>query len=183
MTIDEMDLTDAQKLRMKAEDLLKKKQEKKEKLLNEADAKKLLHELQVHQIELEMQNDELRMANETVEQALKKYIILYDLAPMGFLTLDSDGRICDLNFTAANMLDDKRFHLENDNFNLYIFKDSKQVFDDFFSRIYRTNSKESCEVKLGYNSKILCTVYMEGVVTGEDMKCLLSLIDITSFKK
>ena len=54
----------------------------------ESDVKKLLHELQVHQIELEMQNEELRKANETAETALKKYTMLYDFAPMGYFTLE-----------------------------------------------------------------------------------------------
>ncbi len=61
----------------------------------------------MHQIELEMQNDELRQANETAEAALKKYTMLYDFAPMGYFTLDSDGSICDLNFTGAELLGDK----------------------------------------------------------------------------
>ena len=70
----------------------------------ESDFKKLLHELQVHQIELEMQNEELIKANETAETALRKYTMLYDFAPMGYFTLEEDGTICDLNFTAAEML-------------------------------------------------------------------------------
>jgi hypothetical protein len=77
-------LTDAQILRLKAEEKLKKN-EKTGKPVIEADVKKLLHELQVHQIELEMQNEELREANETAETALKKYTILYDFAPVGIL--------------------------------------------------------------------------------------------------
>jgi len=54
----------------------------------ETDSIKLLHELQVHQIELEMQNEELIQANATAEAALKKYTMLYDFAPMGYFTLD-----------------------------------------------------------------------------------------------
>ena len=92
---------------------------------------KLLHELQVHQIELEMQNEELIQANETAETALKKYTMLYDFAPMGYFTLDPDGTICELNFTGAEMLGDKRFSLVNSNFKLFISEDSRPVFDVF----------------------------------------------------
>ena len=80
-----------QMLRRKAEEQLKKKQKKADQPIIEADVKKLLHELQVHQIELEMQNEELTLANLTAETALKKYTMLYDFAPMGYFTLDSEA--------------------------------------------------------------------------------------------
>jgi len=179
----EQNLTDAQILRLKAEEKLKKKQKKTDKPVIETDVKKLLHELQVHQIELEMQNEELHEANETAETALKKYTMLYDFAPMGYYTLDSDGSICELNFTGADMLGEKRFSLVNSNFKLFISKGSQNVFNNFFRKVYTSNAKESCEVMLGYDNAPLCLVYMEGIVTGDDRKCLLSVVDITGFKK
>ncbi|MCX6305944.1 MAG: PAS domain-containing protein [Bacteroidetes bacterium] len=179
----DQDYTDPRKLRMKAEEQLEKKQKATEKPVVESDAKKLLHELQVHQIELEMQNEELRQAYETAEAALKKYTMLYDFAPMGYFTLDGDGSICDLNFTAAEMLGDKRFALVNSNFKLFVAEESKPLFNKFFSKVYAGNAKESCEVMLGYDNNPLCLVYMEGIVTGDDRKCLLSVVDISGFKK
>jgi PAS domain-containing protein len=154
-----------------------------DKLIIETDAIKLLHELQVHQIELEMQNDELIQANATAEAALKKYTMLYDFAPMGYFTLDPDGSIFELNFTGAEMLGDKRYSLVNTNFKLFVSEDSRPVFDKFFSKIYSKKGKESCEVKLGYNGNPLCSAYMEGIVTGDDKKCLLSVVDISGFRK
>ena len=183
MNNEEQNFTDAQMLRKKAEEQLKEKQKKIDKPVMETDVKKLLHELQVHQIELEMQNEELRQANETAETALKKYTMLYDFAPMGYFTLDTDGSICDLNFTGAEMLGDKRFSLVNSNFKLFISEDSQPVFNNFFSKVYTSNAKESCEVMLGYDNNPLCFVYMEGIVTGDDRKCLLSVVDISGFKK
>jgi PAS domain-containing protein len=183
MNNQEQKLTDAQVLRMKAEEQLKETPKKVDKPVMESDVKKLLHELQVHQIELEMQNEELRQANETAETALKKYTMLYDFAPMGYFTLDSDGSICDLNFTGAEMLGEKRFSLVNSNFKLFVSEDSKPVFNDFFSKVYVSDAKQSCEVMLGYENNPLCFVYMEGIVTGDDRKCLLSVVDISGFKK
>ena len=183
MRKEEKNFTDDQMLRRKAEEQLKLKQNKVDKPVLETDAKKLLHELQVHQIELEMQNEELRQAYEIAETALKKYTLLYDFAPMGYFTLDGDGSISELNFTGAEMLDDKRFALVNSNFKLFVSEESKLVFNDFFSNVYTGNSKESCEVMLGYNNNPLCRVYMEGIVTGDDRKCLLSVVDISNFGK
>jgi hypothetical protein len=176
-------LTEAEMLRKKAEDQLKQKQLNTSPWNMESDVKKLVHELQVHQIELEMQNQELREANVAAETALKKYTLLYDLAPMGYFTLDENGTICDLNFAAADMLVDRRFSLINSNFKLYVSEESKHVFNDFLNKVFSNNEKESCEVKLGYDKYDLCDAYMEGITTGDDKKCLLSVVDITSFKK
>lgn len=183
MKNEEPDFRDPKELRKKAEEILKKKQKAKKESPLETDVNKLLHELQVHQVELEMQNEELRQAYETAEIALKKYTMLYDLAPMGYLTLEKDGSISELNFTAADMLGDRRFSLINSLFKLYISDDSKSEFNEFFTKVFSGNTKEYCEVSLGYDNNPLCTVYMEGIVTMEDQKCLLSLVDISKFKK
>jgi transcriptional regulator with PAS, ATPase and Fis domain len=182
MSNEEQDFTDAQTLRQKAEEQLKIKQKKPGTPVMGTDVTRLLHELQVHQIELEMQNEELRQAYETAETALKKYTMLYDFAPMGYFTLDSNGGICELNFTGSELLKDKRFSLINSNFKLFVSEESRAVFNDFFRKVYTSNAKESCKVMLGYDNTPLCRVYMEGIVTGDDQKCLLSVMDISGFR-
>lgn len=179
---DKNSFSNAQQLRKKAEERLKANQ-KTDPLIIEADEKRLLHELQVHQIELEMQNDELRRANELTEAALKKFTMLYDFAPMGYFTLDQNGSIQDLNFTAAEILGDKRFSLLNSNFRLFISPASLPAFNDFFTKIFANNTKESCQLQLGYEGTPLCPVYMEGIVTGEENNCLVSILDISGFVK
>ena len=183
MKNEEPDFRDPKELRKKAEEILKEKQKTKKESLLAKDVNKLLHELQVHQVELEMQNEELRQAYETAEIALKKYTMLYDLAPMGYLTLEKDGSISELNFTAADMLGERRFSLINSNFKLYISDGSKHEFDEFFTKVFTGNSKEFCEVSLGYDNNILCKVYMEGIVPLEDQKCLLSIVDISKHER
>ena len=124
MSTEKKNLTDTQILRLKAEEKLKEKK-KHPRIDVEADVKKLLHELQVHQIELEMQNEELLEAYEKAETALKKYTLLYDFSPMGYFTLEKDGTIIELNFSGAEMLGDKRFLLMNSNFKLFVAEDSR----------------------------------------------------------
>jgi len=179
---EEMDYTDAKQLRLKAEEQLIKKSKGVDNVAVEVDSKKLLHELQVHQIELEMQNEELRQAYETAETALKKYTMLYDLAPMGYFTLDKNANISELNFTGADMLGDKRFSLVNSNLKLFITEDSLPVFNDFFRRVYTRHGKESCKVTFDSDKGSTFKVYMEGIVIDDDQKCLLSVIDISEFK-
>jgi PAS domain-containing protein len=69
----------------------------------DADAQRLLHELEVHQIELEMQNAELQRARVEVETALEKYTELYDFAPVGYCSIDRQGVIQEVNLTGATM--------------------------------------------------------------------------------
>jgi PAS domain-containing protein len=181
MMSEEIDFTNAQMLRKKAEEQLHEKQKKEAGIIEDADVNKLVHELQVHHIELEMQNEELRQAYETSETALKKYTMLFDFSPLGYFSLDSDGTICDLNFTGAEILGERRFSLINSNFKLFVSEESRPVFNNFFSKVYKTNAKESCEVMLEYKNEPPCRVYMEGVVTEDEQKCLLSVIDISKF--
>jgi len=182
MNKEEQDVFDARLLRQKAEEKLRRaEQEKSEPPLVKGDEARLLHELQVHQIELEMQNEELQKAYEETETALKKYTMLYDLAPMGYFTLDKSGSICELNFTGADLLREKRFSLIDSNFKLFVSEESRAEFNDFFLRVYEAHGKESCKVMLGYDNKPLGQVYMEGIVTDDEQKCLLSVIDISDF--
>lgn len=183
MINEEMDYTDARMLRIKAEEKLKGTLESAIRPDIEADVKRLLHELQVHHIELEMQIEELRHAYETSETALKKYTMLYDFAPMGYFTLDSDGSICDLNFTGAEMLGDRRFSLVNSNFKLFVTDESRPVFNEFFKKVCEGNFKESCKVMLGYDGRPSLPVYMEGIATGDERKCLLSVVDFSNLQK
>lgn len=182
MSNDEHDFRDAQKLRMDAEKQLKSKQKQTDPADLETDVKRLLHELQVHQIELEMQNHELRRAYDTAETALKKYTMLYDFSPMGYFTLDAESVICELNFTGAELLGERHFSLVNSNFKFFVAEHSLPVFNSFISKLYTGNAKESCEVKLRNDKNVMKDVYMEGIVTGEKRECLLSVVDISAFR-
>ncbi|MEB2778155.1 hypothetical protein SYJ56_22790 [Algoriphagus sp. D3-2-R+10] len=180
---DEFEFNDPDILRKKAEEKLIQKQLGKNGPTAEVDIKKLLHELQVHQIELEMQNEELQLAYETTEATLKKLTMLYDLAPVGFFILNKESGINELNFTGAEMLRETRFSLIGSNFRLFLAEDSLMVFNGFFEQMYTSNSKESCHVNLGYDQKKVRSVYIEGVVTEDDNNCLLSVVDVSRFSK
>jgi PAS domain-containing protein len=183
MNSQEQKITDAQMLRIKAEKQLEKNKKALDKSVLESDVKKLMHELQVHQIELEMQNEELIKANETAETALRKYTMLYDFAPMGYFTLGADGSILELNFTGAEILGDKRVGLVGSNFKLFVSDKSKPKFSKFLKKVYDSNTKESCQVILGYENEQFSTVYIEGIVLSGDTNCLLSVVDISAFRK
>jgi len=95
-------------LRRQAEARLAELEEDMEQDLSATDARALLHEQQVHQIELEMQNDELVRSRAQVEDALQTYMDLYDFAPIAYMTLDHRGIVTDCNLAAAELLGSTR---------------------------------------------------------------------------
>ncbi|MBK7215199.1 MAG: hypothetical protein IPH88_18305 [Bacteroidales bacterium] len=175
-------LSEAQILRLKAEQKLQRKLERSAMKENSHDPEILLHELQVHQIELEMQNEELRQSNEIAEAALKKYTMIYDLAPIGFFTIDGEGNIIDLNFTGAEMLGERRFILLNRNFKFFVAEGSRIDFSNFRIIFSFPAKRNSARLPLSQRNAQL-KVYVEGIATGDEHQCLLSVIDIAHFAK
>ena len=121
-------------LRQKAEALLKKKSVKAGSHLSEIEIYKLNHELEVHQIELELQNEELKLSRSAAMETAEKFAELYDFAPMGYLTLSKDGKIMELNLLAAEMIGEVRSRLINRHFGVCISEKSKPVFNLFLDR-------------------------------------------------
>ena len=137
-------------LRQKAEAVLEKKSFKKGPKLSEIDALKLVHELEVFQIELELQNEELFMAKEkAAEMATEKYAELYDFAPSGYFTLSKEGKIIELNLSCSQMLGKERLRLKNNLFETFVSSDSKPILNLFLA-VSRQISKNTRQNELFY---------------------------------
>jgi PAS domain-containing protein len=149
----------------------------------EVDSLKLIHELQVYQIELEMQNEELVSATVLAEAAMEKYTDLYDFAPSGYVTLSEDGNITDLNFLAANLLGKDRAHLKNTRFGLYLAPASLVLFNQFLDEAFRWQKKQSCELILQSSPNTSCYIHIDASVSQGSNICLLTMIDITERKE
>ena len=132
-------------LRRKAEEILKNKSLMVDTLSIESETLKLIHELDVHQIELEMQNEELKIAKEQLEIAAEKYINLYDFAPSGYFTLSKNGDIIELNFKGANMLGKERSFLINNRFAFFVSENNRFIFNSFLDKIFEEQTKQTCE--------------------------------------
>ncbi len=183
MHSEEFDFTNPRLIRKKAEEVLKSKIKYSKEEQHESDVKKLLHELQVHQIELEMQNNELQNAYQTAHEALKKYTTLYDFAPMGYMTIDSNGIIYDLNFSAADMLGVRRLKLIEANVRVFIDEESKPAFSEFLEKVFTSEKKQTGIVLLRDGNNQSIRVYMEGVLIEGEEKCMLSLFDTSGFSR
>ena len=149
----------------------------------EADMQKLLHELQVHQIELEMQNEELQLAWEKEDEARRKYADLYNFSPSGYFTLSNEGVISSLNLNGSAMLGKERSYLVNKNFRQFVYLDSVHVFDDFLIKVFETGIKQICEIWLTKNISPSGYFHLEGILSGLEQKCLLTITDVTAHKQ
>ncbi len=117
-----------------------------------ADVPRLMHELQVHQIELEMQNSELRDVRAELETALALYTNLYDFAPVGYFTLDRDGVIHQINLAAARLLGKPRASLVGQPFKRFVAPNDLPVLARLLERVLAHSERESCDVKLVGNA-------------------------------
>ena len=112
------------------------------------DINELIHELQVHQIELEMQNEELRKYLLDLEAARDKYLELYDFAPVSYFSLGEKGLILDANFMGATMLGMERGKLTGRHFTEFIAKYDQDIFYLHRQKLFKTETKQLCELKL-----------------------------------
>ncbi|GFO58173.1 hypothetical protein GMST_04980 [Geomonas silvestris] len=171
----------ADDLRLLAEKRLRAKASKGHPRANK-ELQRLVHELEVHQIELELQNEELGKARVKLEAALGACTDLYDFAPVGYLTLNRDGKIISVNLLGTRLLQVERSRLIGRHLEHFVAATDRDNFTAFFNRIFTSQAKEACEVTLqkGEPPLVLQIEAMPGV---SGQTCLLALIDITERKQ
>lgn len=135
-------------LRRYAEERLQESKKSDPVSPTETDTKRLLHELEVHQIELQMQNEQLHLAHEEMEKMLERYTDLYDFAPVGYFTLDLSGAIRAANIAGATLLGMDRSHLLGLSFESFIVAKARPAFSAFLRTITPHREKESLELEL-----------------------------------
>ena len=130
-------------LRWRAEALLQAKPQAPGNIPPE-DIQQLIHELQVYQIELEMQNEELRRVQLQLAEARDKYVDLYDFAPIGYFTLDNNALVVEANLTGANLLIVERQSLINSSFTRFIAPDFQDSFYFHRQHVIETGARQTC---------------------------------------
>ena len=175
-------------LRRHAEERLKANQSGPvgSKTADGVDAMALFHELQVHQIELEMQNEELKRAKLEMEDALTKYSDLYDFAPIGLFAIDLQGLIQEVNLAGAALLGIERRNLMNRHIRLFVAPKDRSCFDDFCKSAFETSFKQTCELNLLKDGKPTVYACIEGIAAEDSSpngrQCRIAVIDITERK-
>ena len=157
---------------------------------------RLVQELQVHQIELEMQNEELLLAQVEAETARARYVDLYDFAPVGYCTLTAQGLIEQLNLCASRQLGSQRQRLVGRRFALFVAPSNRAGFGQFLARVLATADTVSCELLLQREDGTTFCAQLEGVGVGDAPAetmgaeqapaarcCRLAVVDVTASRR
>ena len=146
-----------------------------------ADDTRLLHELQVHQIELEMQQEELMAAYDEADALREHFADIYDFAPVGYFTLDPVGTIIDLNLAGAILLGIKRSQKSRYRFAASVVPEEVAIFNAFLDDVLEKKAKMRCEITLLPTiHRPVARVRMEAVSDESGGECRMVVIDISS---
>lgn len=177
------DPPDAADLRRRAEKRLKSQWSEPSALQpTQQDAQRLLHELQVHQIELELQNEELRRANKA-KVVLAQHTDLYDFAPVSYFTLDRVGTVRQVNLPGARLLGVNRSQLMNRRFSLFVSDDFRPIFNSFLKQVFTGQASASCETPILREGHPPFWVHLEAKVAEDGQECRIVVMDITERKQ
>jgi PAS domain S-box-containing protein len=138
----------AAELRRQAEEKFQTLEPSAVTTLPKDEVEKLFHELRVHQIEMEMQNDELRRIQGELELARSRYFDLYDLAPAGYLTLSEQGLILEINLPAVTLLGVPRSALIKRPFTQFILKEDQDIYSLHRKKLFETGDPQRCEIRM-----------------------------------
>jgi two-component system, sensor histidine kinase and response regulator len=149
----------------------------------EADSLKLIHELKVHQLELQAQNEELLQARFVADDAIEKYTELNDYASSGHFTISRKGEIIESNIFGSKMLGKDRNRLKNSLFSLFVSDDTRPTFVLFLNKVFKDQTRESCNVTISTYVNIPRFVQITGVVRKNKEECFIKVADISKHKR
>jgi PAS domain-containing protein len=178
---------DARVLRQQAERKLREQSPLAEQPSSEIDARALVHELQVHQIELELQNEELHRTQAQAQAALDKYTDLFDFAPLGYFQLTQDGAVREANLAGAALLGSDRSLVVSWRFGVWVAPACRQIFANFCETVLASDTKQTCEIQLLCQGRGAQDVQLKGLAApdqaGLEKTWRLAVLDVTPRKQ
>ncbi|MEI7989438.1 MAG: PAS domain S-box protein, partial [Chloroflexota bacterium] len=175
---DLVDSSQASKLRQQAEAFYRQQNPNGTSPQTEIDLQELVYELQVHQIELEMQNEELCQARTEREKSYNRYSNLFNFAPVGYLTLSAEGIILEANFKAATMLGLVKSRLVKWQLVQFILPADMNIYYQLRQTLYASRTAQACEIRLMKNDGIPFWVHMDANLV-QDVEPSASVCHIT----
>jgi len=176
-------------LRQRAEETVSRKPKEMEDIsaLSPDEVRRLVHELRVHQIELEMQNEDLRQAQINLEKLKDRYLDLYDFAPVGYFTLNDKALILEANLTAVRLLGVERQTLLNRPFSRFVSKEFGDAYYLHLKKVFETQSNQTCEIELRKQDGSQFYAQLESIAvqdeSGQFNQCRTVVSDITDRKR
>jgi PAS domain S-box-containing protein len=149
----------------------------------QADTLRLVQELEVHQIELEMQNEELKRVRVELEEALESYKDLYEFAPVGYILLGGDGTIRQINLAGASLLGLERSKLTGKRLGAFVSDESRSVFNEFFETLASDSGGETCELLLKHTERGMVWANLKATGFDSGGICRVTMADITARKQ
>jgi PAS domain S-box-containing protein len=149
------------------------------RLINEK-MESALENLRVHQVELQMQNEELSAKQEELEVLQSKYVDLYDFAPAGYFTLSKSGLILEANLTGSDLLGVTRSVLLNQPFTSFIISEDHDIFYIHRKKLFDDGTPQTCELRIKRNDGLIFPVYIKAVSKhegNESETCLVIMIE------
>ena len=153
---------------------------------NTTGSRRLLQELQEQRLELERQNEELRLARAEVEAGLEKYYQLYDFAPVGYCTVAWEGKVVESNLAGALLLGVDRSRLLNRPLEIFVVPESLASLRTFFSRIYSEEQKATGEIFIPDGDEGVRHLYLEGAACESSLgrrQCRIAMMDVTESRR
>ncbi|MEO5864779.1 MAG: PAS domain S-box protein [Nitrospiraceae bacterium] len=152
------------------------------------DVQQLVHELHAHQVELEMQNEELRRAQVELASTRDRYLDLYDYSPVGYLTLNRSGTVVEANLLVGELLGVNRQELIGQSLAHFVTRDDEDTFHRHAQEVLKTGTRQTCEVQFQKNSGEARSVYLlQSLAVHEESGGLAHwrtvLFDVTDRKK
>jgi PAS domain S-box-containing protein len=163
----------------KEEKLLKRKLSGKLSGLTEAELLKLKQESDVQSIELELQNEELKLSNSAAQSALQ----FYDIVQAGYIILSAKGKIVDLWLSTVNLPAKVYSVLKDKQFASYVTEDTRPVFSLFLKDLFTRKVKASCEITLIDGSNLPKYVFLAGTLENNETQCIVAVFDISRRKQ
>ena len=170
-------------LRLRAESRLQRRKragEARPASIAPSENERLLHELQVHQVELEMQNEDLRNSRAEVESGLKRYTELYDFSPLAYFTLDRNGAILQCNLAAATLLGLERTLLKHRQLGTFVATPDLSRLDTFLGQVFETPHAPASELRLTGNQPAQRFVRIEASLAPDGLSCNAVVADISA---
>jgi diguanylate cyclase (GGDEF)-like protein len=171
--------TNAAELRRRAEQYWNSSKGKTHPDIMESDMLHLVQELQIHQIELELQNEEMTFAKDDADALLERYEDLYDFSPVAYFTLNNQGDIREVNLAGASLLEVDRFLLVNRRLGLYVTPETLPIFNVFLENVFERQGKNICEVALLTETGFTIYVKIQSSISGDGENYRIAVMDIT----